>query len=403
MTIISRYIARGIAPAAMLAVLLGACGAPTQSAATPQPTTVATTVATTVPAATAVPAPTVVPTIVPTSAPQPTAVPPTAEPEAASDLLYVDQGVLFSQPVSGGQPRQVAALPSTFLSAAVAGDAALVLSEEGIEHIQLSDGASTRLVTFDTKAQGGSRLLSDDDYVFYAARFEDPVAPFGKTQVGYYSIADGSVKQLLTVDRAAEPLGLTAQKDGLYLLPRGQDPSFGIVQVVDLATGDIKAELPVMGEGQVALAPDGNFLATTARVYDADDGSALGDDLLYLYDMRAETPARHVIVPPQGPSAANNLVWSPDSSAVYFALGKGNLYEITASYGLWKLDVGSSQPVQISDANLLNSWVDWVSSDGGQAVVAHYQEVDPELLDLTTGALSPLAVPGTAMLVGWER
>jgi hypothetical protein len=43
-----------------------------------------------------------------------------------------------------------------------------------------------------------------------------------------------------------------------------------------------------------------------------------------------------------------------------------------------------------------------VSPDGGQAVIAHYQEVDPELLDLTTGALSPLAVPGTAMLVGWE-
>lgn len=90
MTIVSRYIARGIAPAALLAVLLGACGTPIQSAATPQPTVVATTAATTVtttmPAATVAPAP----TVVPTSAPQPTAVPPTAEPEAASDLLYVD-------------------------------------------------------------------------------------------------------------------------------------------------------------------------------------------------------------------------------------------------------------------------------------------------------------------------
>jgi hypothetical protein len=402
MTIVSRYIARSIAPAAMLAVLLGACGAPTQSAATPQPTAVATaeatTVATTMPAATAAPAP----TTVPTSAPQPTAVPPTAEPEAASDLLYVDQGVLFNQPVSGGQPRQVAALPSTFLGVAVAGDAALVLHEEGVDRIQLSDGASTRLVTFDTKAQGGSRLLSDDGYVFYAARFEDLVAPFGKTQVGYYSIADGSIKQLLTVDRAAEPLGLTARKDGLYLLPRGQDPSFIGVQVVDLASGEIAAELPIEGEGQVALAPNGSYLVTTARRFKPGDASDPGQDLLYLYDLRTATPARQEIVPPQAPSAANNISWLPDSSAVYFALGKGNLYEISASYGLWKLDVGSSQPVQISDANLLNSWVDWVSSDGEQAVVAHYQEVDPELLDLTTGALSPLAVPGTAMLVGWE-
>jgi hypothetical protein len=398
MMIVSRYIARGIAPAALLAALLGACGAPTQSAATPQPTAVATTVATTIPAATTAP----VPTIVPTSAPQPTAVPPTAEPETASDLLYVDQGVLFSQPVSGGQPRQVAALPSTFLGVAVAGDAALVLHEEGVDRIQLSDGTSKRLVTFDTKAQGGSRLLADEGYVFYAARFEDPVAPFGKTQVGYYNIAEGSVKQLLTVDRAAEPLGLTAQKDGLYLLPRGQDPSFIGVQVVDLASGEIAAELPIEGEGQVALAPDGSFLATTARRFKPGDASDPGQDLLYLYDLRTATPARQEIAPPQAPSAANNISWSPDSSAVYFALGKGNLYEITASYGLWKLEVGSSQPVQISDANLLNSWVDWVSSDGGQAVVAHYQEVDPELLDLTTGALSPLAVPGTAMLVGWE-
>ncbi len=129
--------------------------------------------------------------------------------------------------------------------------------------------------------------------------------------------------------------------------------------------------------------------------------SALGEDLLYLYDMRTETPVRQVIVPPQAPSAANNLVWSPDSSAFYFALGQGNIYSITDSYGLWKLDVASGQPAQVSDADLLDSWFGWMSTDGARIVVAHYQE-DPELLDLTTGALSPLAVPGTAMLVGWE-
>lgn len=310
--------------------------------------------------------------------------------------------MLFSQPVPGGQPRQVAALPSAFLAAAAAGDAALVLSEEGIERIQLSDGASTRLVTFDTKAQGGSHLLADEGYIFYAARFEDPVAPFGKTQVGYYSIADGSVKQLLTVDRAAEPLGLTAQKDALYLLPRGQDPSFIGVQVVDLASGEIAAELPIEGEGQAALAPDGSSLATTARRFKPGDASDPGQDLIYLYDLRTATPARQEIVPPQAPSAANSLFWSPNSSAVYFALGKGNLYEMTESYGLWKLDVASGQPAQISDADLRHGWIGWTNADGTHAIVGYPQEVDPEVIDLTTGALSPLAVPGTAMLVGWE-
>ncbi len=253
MTIVSRYIARSVAPAALLAVLLGACGAPTQSTVSPQPTAVPTIAASAAPA-TAVP--TAVPTIVPTGAPQPTAVPPTvvptamptAEPVAAGDLLYVDQGILFSQPVAGGQPRQVAALPSTFLDVAIVGDAALVLHAEGIERIELSDGASTRVMTFDTPAQPSSRLLADEGYVFYAARLDDPVAPFGKTQVGYYNLADGSLRQLLIVDGVAQPLGLTPQQDRLYLLPRGQDPSFGAAAGCrPWPAGEIAAELSADG------------------------------------------------------------------------------------------------------------------------------------------------------------
>jgi sugar lactone lactonase YvrE len=415
MSIVSRYIARSVVPAVLLGALLSACGAPTQSAVTPQP---ATSPATSAPAATIVPAATDAPTAAPTSlpqatvapqvttAPQATAAPPTAQPTtvpvAEAELLYIDQGALFSQSATGGQPRQLAAIQGTFLGAVVADDAVLVLLEDGIARIQLSDRTSERVVTFEAKAQGGSRLLAADNYVFYAARFDEGDAPFGKTRVGYYNRTDGSTKQLLIVDGAAEPLGLTAQKDGLYLLPRGQDPAFGTVRVVDLASGQVSAELMVEGEGQAVLSPDGRVLAATARRFTTGDANDPGQDLIQLYDMTADPPTRQEIVPPQAPSAANSLFWSPDSRTLYFALGRGTIYELTESYGLWRLDIASGQAAQVSDADLRNSWIDWISTDGTRAVVAHPQEVAPEVLDLTTGSVEPLAVPGTAFLVGWR-
>ncbi len=403
---VRKYIQIGL-PALARGALLAACGS--QPAGAPQPTVApeatAAAIPTSAPEATAAPIPTSVPA--PTSVPKPTAAPiptkapePTATPAPAAELFYIDQNKVYAQPVSGA-PRQVAEMPGEVLDAAVSGDTLLVLRAEGLVRVDLPGGASTTLAKFSPPAHAGSRLLATrDGKIFYGVQADDPDLVFGKTRIGYYDPASAQLKELITVDRGAAPLGLTPNGDGVYLLPLGGDPSFGQIQVVDIASGKVRAELAVEGEGMPVVSPDGRFLATTARRLSASDPNA-EESLLYLYDLTAQAPQAHEIALPKAPSAANYPFWAPDSSAFYFALGSGNIYELKESYGLWSYNIASNKAAQVADVNVLNSFFAKVNP-AGQVLQRQTMQPSSQLVDLATGKPMPFSIAPNAIVAGWH-
>ncbi len=374
-------------PVLGLGLVISACGAQT---ATPAPTSAPLPPATALP--TVAPAPTSVP--LPNSAPEPTAQP-------VPVLYYIDQGSVFAQAIDG-MPRKVASLSGTVLDATLVGDTLLVLRDTGLERIHLPDGAASTVQTFTPVAgPGSSLLLTRDQTIFYAAHVDDAQAVFGKTLIGSYDVANGTATKLLTADGSARPLGLTPDGAGLYLLPVGGDPSFGQVQVIDVHTGAVRAELAVEGEGMPVVSPDGRRLVVPARRFSASDPNAEPASLVYLYDLTQQPVTRQEIVPPQAPSAANSLFWSPDSRAFYFALGAGNIYELTTSYGLWVYDIASSKASKLADVDVLNTFF------GGQthsdvAILRRTMTQESQLIDLATGAATPFAIAPSALIAGWR-
>ena len=376
-------------PVLSLGFVISACGAQT---ATPAPTSAPLPPATALP--TVAPAPTSVP--LPNSAPEPT-----AQPVPVPELYYIDQGSVFAQAIDG-MPRKVASLSGTVLDATLVGDTLLVLRDTGLERIHLPDGAASTVQTFTPVAgPGSSLLLMRDQTIFYAAHVDDAQAVFGKTLIGSYDVARGTATTLLTADGSARPLGLTPDGAGLYLLPVGGDPSFGQVQVIDVRTGAVRAELAVEGEGMPVVSPDGRRLVVPARRFSASDPNAEPASLLYLYDLTQQPVTRQEIVPPQAPSAANSLFWSTDSRAFYFALGAGNIYELTTSYGLWVYDITSSKASKLADVDVLNTFF------GGQthsdvALLRRTMTQESQLIDLATGAATPFAIAPSALIAGWR-
>lgn len=338
----------------------------------------------------------------PTLASRPTVAPaPTATPQPAAELFYVDQGVLFAQP-AGGAARRVADVGATIFDVALSGDALLALGPAGIGRINLSDGAGSAAVKFDTPAGVGSRLLvGRDQLVYYSAWFDDPNAVFGKSQIGYYDPKSGESKRLLTVEGRAAPLGLTPAGDGLYLLPIGGDPSFGQIQVVDIASGRVRAELAVAGETMPAVSPDGRMLIVPAREYNASDPSAEPASVLYLYDLTAKQVQPQVIAPPKGPSAAITPFWAPDGSAFYFGLGSGNIYELKNSYGLWRYTLATGAAESVGDVDMRSAWFNHVSP-AGVVLVRKTTSQQSQLVDLSNGAATPFALDPNAIVAGWH-
>lgn len=380
--------------AVLLASLLAGCGS--------QPTTTASP--TSAPAPTSAPVPTEQPA--PTSAPKPTEQPkptaepmPTEQPAAQPELYYADQGKLMVV-APGGQPREVASLPGNVLDAALTGDTLLVLREDGLAKIELPSGASGDVLTFARPARAGSRLLVARGQVFYAAWADTPDAVFGKTTLGVYDPQSGQARELTTAEGGAAPLGVTPDGQGLYVLPLGGDPSFVQLNVIGLSDGKPRAQLAVAGEGWPAVSPDGRYLITTAREFSQADPNAEPASMLYLYDLTTPAPQAQPITPPEGPSAAINPFWSPDSRGFYFALGQGNIYELKNSRGLWVYDLASGHAAQLADVDVLNSFFTQISP-AGAVLRRQTTGADSQLVDLASGAQLPIELPPSAVLAGW--
>ncbi len=376
------------------AALLAACGfgAVAVPPATPLPTAVPTD------------APAPQPTAAPTSAPEPTAVPTAAPAANLNELTYVSQGGVYALPAAGGQPRRLADAPADALAVTLAGDALLVLRERSLERVPLSGGAARRVATLEGSIRFGVLVpAADGTTVFYAGRTDGNDARlFGETFVGRYSVGDGTATPLLTIGNGAEPLGLSASGTELLLLPRGQDPAFGGIQVVDLAGGTVVRTLTVEGEGNAALSPDGRYVITTVNIESAE-GSAPPSGGLRLYDLTSAKPEAFTpLDPPRPAGVVRNVIWAPDGTGFYVAAGKGNIYELSESYGIWRYDLASGKPTQVSDANVVAySYIDGISPDGAMLLLRNPQG-GAMLVSTADGYATPIELAAEARVAGWR-
>ena len=348
----------------------------------------------------------------------PTALPGTAMPAASPPpLLYIDQGGLFEQ-VAGEPPQRLADVPDkcvlcggtgAVLGATRINDAVLVLVEQGLRRIRLADGTSDLVLRFDVPARFGQLVATvDGAYVIYGAVVDDPSAEFGfSTHVGLYQTSSDTAREILFVTKNMQPLGLTADGSGLYLLPRGQDPTFGAVLVAALKDGTITAELPIEGYGGAFLSPDSLYIITNDGLFDSADRPS-DENFLSLYDLTAQPVTPRVIRPPHSPKYGGELLWAPNSRAVHLLINTSQDEEGTA-YGLWRLDVESGEMTQeaavvpdelLGHAAVLHPVT--ISPDGQWLLLRPETENKPILVHAPTGVSMVFAPPITAVVVGWR-
>jgi hypothetical protein len=393
-----------LAATALLALTLAACGAQGAAQPTAAPPTAAPTEAAPPPTegpATPAPAtPTAEPTVAPPVAP--TAAPTTAAPEPAAPpaVVYIDQGSVIAR--SGVDDLvQLATLPEGALGGALLGeDTLLVLTESGIERVQLADGATEQVMSFDRPVIFGAFRVYDGT-VLYDVKVSEPesVTPFGTgTRIGVYDRATGAARQILAEPSSLELLGPASGADAILTLPRGQDPAFGEIQVRSLSDGAVRERLEVPGEGYAIVSPDGRWAAVSSRRYDGGEGA--GVDELRLYDLTARPVTSRLVTLPQ-PGAATSGVWAANGSGFFFSYGPGNLYELSGSYGLWRLDPQTLEVSQVAGVDVQNTRIDGISP-GGFVLLRGLTTGEAALVDTASGAWSATVVPPSAFVAGWR-
>ncbi|MCZ7573317.1 MAG: hypothetical protein M5U01_32600 [Ardenticatenaceae bacterium] len=325
---------------------------------------------------------------------------PTPAPATPPSFRYLHAGTLIEQtPERAPQALATVPDPDAVLDATQVNHFVVLLRRQALDRLDVRDGSSAPVARFDSPARFGALLKTPTgDPILYWVTFDDPGAPFGLgTLVGSYQVARQIARPIIIVHRSAQPLGLSADGKSLHLLPWGQDPAFGHVLVVDLARGQIEAELPVAGEIFAALSPDGRALVTTAR---RRRGETL-ETVLNFYELTSATPALQVLDPPRKPSHAWGLLWAPDSRGVYFLLRPGDLYDepVTAD-GLRRLDGHSKAMAPVAAIGQAASRPLAISADGQWLLLRPDRGDVATLVHLPTGAVEVVPLPATAVFVG---
>jgi hypothetical protein len=359
------------------------------------------------PAASTPPAVTVSPTVAPADATTPAAAP--TSPVVATSpagvsfpaLLVIDTDQRTLMEYRNGQAQQRFAdltEGGTILDGMVVADAVVILQEEGLRRIRLTDGDS-RFQSFNQTVRSGALIRAGDDAVIYEAKVDDPQAEFGVgTAIGLYRTTDDSMKALLTLARNVGVLHMTADQQRLFLLPFGQDPSFGALLIVNVGDGQVLEERTIEGELFATISPDGRRLVTTSRR--AASAGAQEEGVLLDYDLTASSAAPQIISLPKAPGHAWRLTWSPDSRALYFLLRPGDLYDEPAtSFGVWRLDAASRVVEQVTDSAPVDAFL---RTDGQWLMLQHSGERRVTMINLATRASTVVDLPTQAIVVGWR-
>jgi hypothetical protein len=316
-------------------------------------------------------------------------------------LLVIDTDQRTLMEYRNGQAQQRFAdltEGGTILDGMLVADAVVILQERGLRRIRLTDGDS-RFQSFNQTVRSGALIRAGDDTVIYEAKVDNPQAEFGVgTAIELYRTTDDSMKALLTLARNVGVLHMTADQQRLFLLPFGQDPSFGTLLVVNVGDGQVLEERAIEGEVFATISPDGRRLVTTSRR--AASAGAQEEGVLLDYDLTAPSATPQIISLPKAPGHAWRLTWSPDSRALYFLLRPGDIYDEPAtSFGVYRLDAASGVVEQVTETAPVDAFL---RTDGQWLMLRHSGERRVTMINLATRSSTVVDLPTQAIVVGWR-
>jgi len=315
-------------------------------------------------------------------------------------LFYILENKIFEQ--AGDPPgKEVADLTDSgpILAAFQTGEVLLLMREQGIQRIKLSDGSTDMIFSFDKPAMYGYFISATaSPNVFFIIIVDDPQAEFTSgCEVNYYDFKLDTIIPVITYPNTMRVLGLTTDKDGLYLLFTGQSTDFGRVFLVDIQKGEITKEIAFQGEWIASLAPDGSHLATLNPNYDPLENT------IGVYDLTSSpgTPPRTFKLPKDPSFIPGDFLWSPDSRILYFNLWADHYWDDPAGfkyYGLWQLELESGKMSQPSFGTEIVFNLERISIDGEWLLLRDRDGVI--WVNAFSGAQKKIGLPENAILVG---
>lgn len=335
---------------------------------------------------------------------QPSNVPTDAQIQSSPPVLYYIQKNRLLKLVAGEATQELGELPEAgpIKNAIQIGNILLVLREEGIQRVDLTDSTCESLFESETQILFGDFVMIGQDQVLYSAVIDDPSVVFGfRTLIGAYRLDEDRLYPMLSLPQNLRVLGLDMNGRGLYLLPVGQDPDFTSVRLFDLISGEMEKEFPIEGSGYASLAPNGRLLATASQ-------SAISNDrfegVINLYDLPSLplTPPR-ILNLPQAPSHVSGLVWSPDGNCLFFLLNPGNTWdEPSEPYGLWRLMLASGEFSQVVPIHQTGFQLRSISPDGQWLLLEHESKPGALLVNQLTSDILAFTRPDGAQAALWH-
>ena len=350
------------------------------------------------------PSPSPIPSTTPTIAIATTLPNPTVSSDVTLPALYYFMDNKVYEQAGDPPGKEIADLPEAdqILGTFRTGNILLVMRAQGIQRIKLNDGTTEMIFNFDKLAMYGDYVsASDGPNVFFYIIVDDPQAEFSSgCEVYYYDFKLDTITPVITYPNTMRVLGLTTDKDGLYLLYTGQSTDFGRVFLVDIQKGEITKEIAFQGELIVSLAPDGSHLATLNPSYDPLENT------VGVYDLTSSpgTPPRTFKLPKDPSFVPGNFLWSPDSRILYFNLWAGHYWDVPASgpvpYGLWQLELESGEMSQPSFGTEIVFNLERISTDGEWLLLRSRDGVI--WVNAFSGAQKAIGLPENAILIGGE-
>ncbi|MDD5369463.1 MAG: hypothetical protein PHQ40_10275 [Anaerolineaceae bacterium] len=357
------------------------------------------------------------PTPTPTPLPLPPATavqPPAPVGVTIPALYYFSQGAVYRQ-TSSDRGEKFANLSSIETAGEIKASlslqgAALLLRGRAIERVLLPAG-EVKILTHSTLAVSYGQLIPvpRTRQMIVVAALEDATAEFSSsTQIWVYSLETDELLPVFSAQAVYQPLGLTPDGRGVYLIPRGQDPSYGEVQTVSLQTGQVVERFPVRAYGDAFASPDGKTIL-------------IEDDL----QLPEETTEKISLYHPEQPVAAPTrislpcpyqrvaqLSWSIDSQRAFGLLAPdegrfGEGAQATAPCGLWFLDVSTDKlsPVMLPDAPTHEGKPPIMTVSAGGACILLRFTGQPEAWLVDTGSATAVKVglPESLIVPGSQR
>ncbi|MEA3407385.1 MAG: hypothetical protein U9R48_04805 [Chloroflexota bacterium] len=342
--------------------------------------------------------PTKTPSIPPTPRISPS---PEPAPDEQQSLVFAHDGNIYRGDYFGQQPTEIASVPR--LEAWDFAQGRLAIAQEG--HLDIIDFNRGKLHSAEIEEEiiyahvlwsGSGRNL------LHAAIVDDETAPtFGRSVDLRAFGCDGKAfgKMRIKDVNGVNLLHYDDVSGQVLLIPFGGDPSFTKADYYNLESGERRRTIPIRGEGEVAVSPDGRYLLTE---WLSDQGGA--QLLLYHLSTEAEEARPRTWEHPSDSHSVSHI-WSPNGEYVAYLLQDGTTFaESSKGLGLWVLDVASMQAKKVMEEAALSSTVVGWTPDGDY-IVAYHRGTEGDsyfyMIRPHGGDRRLLTVPPQGEILGW--